>query len=1106
MAKQQKKHSWKKLLWISAASALVLSSYAYAKTPLKAIASGRVEGDYARLSFEWPERVRFSTKSSGNRLTLTFDKPTDASVGGIMQSLSPIITKAEKSSDGRSFTFTLDRVYKTRTFMSGNVAGIDLLGVTSKAKKSTQPLDLSEKAVDAIEEVTDAPKPKPAALKKDKSPKKTTDKVAEKTAKPIAKKADVKKDSPVKIPVIAKTVEPKKPDALLDNVDKAEKVNEPELETVKAQPSETKIIQLAPVAPTSTAPETPVIAAGKADVQTKTDNIKTENIPTIEPAASADKKDVVIKTVETIPAAPPKNIEPNVVKALNIPEGPSIRFAMNERIAAAVFSRENVLWVVFNKPVPIDINAINQSLPELLTVAQQLPDTAAPGMTVLRFIQKAPVFPVVYKEPGSFDWIVSFAKRPTRPYERIRVSLSTEPPLKPHVVLPVLETADPVSIADPLVGDSIQVTTVYKPGAGLTPERDFVEFTLLSTAQGVAVVPLNDTTRTTPMRNGLKITTADGVTLSPDLPRLAMDEIPDNAISGDTTLFPYAQWKLKNENDFIKERQRLTAQASREQGDNANFARLKLLQLLLTEAMFHESIGLADEIRNRDPVFYASEKVSALRGAANFMLYRLQDANKDFASAELADIPEIGLWKNAIAEMSGDPLKTFDYLAYNDSFISKYPPAFRQKLSIIAGDFAVNRQDYNTPIKIFDTLNKDKILQPIQGYVDFMFGKISAESAKEDDVANAIRLWTGLTQNLSDRFLRARAEFSLVNLLLRQGKIERKEAIDRLDRLRIVWRGDGLELNLLLLLGNLYLDKKMYPEAMRTYREVVTYYPDSPEALPTAQKMSETFRKLYNDGVADSMPPLKALALFYEFRQHTPIEAEGDRMIRNLADRLISVDLLSRAAGLLDHQVRYRLQKEDRSRVGARLALVYLLNRQPKEALNTLELTGYGQNPVELQRTRNQLAAAAMTATGEYDKALAVLEGDLSNSAMRARLNVYWGKKDWTNLVPVAESILSSRNDPTQPLDTNETEALLKLATAYAYERDAAQLKYLSDYFTPLMRNNPSERTFRFITKGSDPVDVKNIAQINQDVGSIQDYLSSYRSQVAKGGLSSVVQ
>ena len=37
-------------------------------------------------------------------------------------------------------------------------------------------------------------------------------------------------------------------------------------------------------------------------------------------------------------------------------------------------------------------------------------------------------------------------------------------------------------------------------------------------------------------------------------------------------------------------------------------------------------------------------------------------------------------------------------------------------------------------------------------------------------------------------------------------------------------------------------------------------------------------------------------------------------MIEKLADRLVDVDLLNRAATLLDHQVRFRLQGEDRAK------------------------------------------------------------------------------------------------------------------------------------------------------------------------------------------------
>ena len=52
-------------------------------------------------------------------------------------------------------------------------------------------------------------------------------------------------------------------------------------------------------------------------------------------------------------------------------------------------------------------------------------------------------------------------------------------------------------------------------------------------------------------------------------------------------------------------------------------------------------------------------------------------------------------------------------------------------------------------------------------------------------------------------------------------------------------------------------------------------------------------------------------------------------MIRRLADRLASIDLLDQAAELLQYQVDKRLEGAARAQVAARLAMVYLTARTP---------------------------------------------------------------------------------------------------------------------------------------------------------------------------------
>ena len=92
---------------------------------------------------------------------------------------------------------------------------------------------------------------------------------------------------------------------------------------------------------------------------------------------------------------------------------------------------------------------------------------------------------------------------------------------------------------------------------------------------------------------------------------------------------------------------------------------------------------------------------------------------------------------------------------------------------------------------------------------------------------------------------------------------------------------------------------------------------------------AETFDALFLAGKGDALPAIDALGLFYDFRELTPIGRRGDEMIRRLADRLVSVDLLDQAAELLQYQVDNRLQGAARAQVATRLAVIYLMNHKP---------------------------------------------------------------------------------------------------------------------------------------------------------------------------------
>ena len=109
--------------------------------------------------------------------------------------------------------------------------------------------------------------------------------------------------------------------------------------------------------------------------------------------------------------------------------------------------------------------------------------------------------------------------------------------------------------------------------------------------------------------------------------------------------------------------------------------------------------------------------------------------------------------------------------------------------------------------------------------------------------------------------------------------------------------------------------------------------PNSDLTRKIQDEAAVTFDSLFLGGKGDALPPIEALGLFYDYRELTPIGRRGDEMIRKLADRLVSVDLLDQAAELLQHQVDHRLQGAARAQVATRLAVIYLMNRKPDRAL-----------------------------------------------------------------------------------------------------------------------------------------------------------------------------
>ena len=291
----------------------------------------------------------------------------------------------------------------------------------------------------------------------------------------------------------------------------------------------------------------------------------------------------------------------------------------------------------------------------------------------------------------------------------------------------------------------------------------------------------------------------------------------------------------------------------------------------------------------------------------------------------------------------------------------------------------------------------------------------------------------------------AEATVARADLLLTQKRIRPREAIEELEKLRFSWRGDDFEFRLLRKLGQLYLAVDDYRNGLRTLRQAVTYFRENPRAKEVTKDMSDAFIKLYLQDAPNDLSPVRAIALYEEFKELTPAGAQGDEMIRKLADRLAEVDLLDRAAALLEQQVSFRLQGVQRAQVGARLATIYLLNREAKRAEQTLKKSESSGLPDDLARERRQLLARAVVEQGRRSEGLDLIEDDETREADLLRVGVFWRAQEWANAAKVLQRlVVKSGIRAGKELNQEQARNVLNLAvsmTLSANERGLARLR-----------------------------------------------------------------
>ena len=850
-------------------------------------------------------------------------------------------------------------------------------------------------------------------------------------------------------------------------------------------------------------------------VQKRTDE---QNAPEIKPAArdvpepqvSAEKTaENAVENAENIslnvinPAALAEDAEKRteiIVPQESGYRSVSLSFPWTRMTAAAAFRRQGYLWLVFDRKGNFNFDTELKIYKDIIYEIVQIPHSKA---TILRLVTAPGYNPSLRRE--GLLWVVDLMVQPLRPKKNLDLILQRKTPFGPRIFVPMDETPEIIPLIDPEVGDLFYIVPVFALGKGLSNRRSFVDAIFLPSAQGLAIVPNTEDLSLYSSSSGLEVRgPAGGMRFSSEdmLSYLAKKKINKNPLE---QLLDVGVWAINaNDRQFLpvlQEIQKATAlSAEREKP----VKRLMLARYWFANGFYPETLGVLKTIAFDTPDFAKQNAFIALRGAANFMMQRYREALADFSAPALAKDDAVQYWKAAaMAGLSDKPQQYLPPMRENMAVLTAYPSVIKTRLALAGLHAAVAAGDEFSVQNFMEAAVNDENSKAVNTEIGFYHslwqeinGMYSMAQKEMKQIADG-----------TDYYYRAMAGLEVLRMDERSETMTPEQRIEELERLSYAWRGDDFEYNLMTKLVDAYQKQKNYAQMLYTLKGMRIRFADLPEAKRIPKLMSDLFAKIYLTGEGDSLPPIKAIALFDEFRDLLPKGEKGAKIVRRLADRLIAIDLPDRAAELLEQQLAQPIGNTERGLIATRLALVRLLNREPDAALKALNVSENGTFSPKTAQQRRHIKAKALADLKRIDEAVELLEDDDSDAAKQLRAEIFWQAQIWDKAAD-ALKLLIKKPDAKVPLTKEEAQRVLNWAAALRLAGRTKVVLRLRENFLPYMQKTELAQAFDFITTSPQQgvMDYRQVANEVKAAESFNTFAKGYIDLLKTKGLSEAVQ
>jgi tetratricopeptide (TPR) repeat protein len=765
-------------------------------------------------------------------------------------------------------------------------------------------------------------------------------------------------------------------------------------------------------------------------------------------------------------------------------------FPFDQDTPAAVFRRGDTVWMIFDTVSGI---APPSDTTQLDAIANDFTVISSGDTQVIRLDLAQDRLATLGSE--GMAWVLSLGDMMLSPTEPMALSRRRDIEGSFEMVADIVRPGRVHEFRDPLVGDVLQVVTAFPPARGLTRSLDYVDFTALRSVHGLVVQPKSPHVEVTIDSPEAVISSTGGLTVSAiDTLRQTTTDAQEAARLGYLDLGSLEQ---RDPEAFVDGRDSLEQAAAGSEGRDRDIARLELAQYLIANRYAMEALGV---LRVLESELKATDLTRDIRNAAaiaNVLAGRPRDALALLSTASLDQDVDALFWRT-IARADTQDYRGARFDAMEARHVAdSYPEWARNRFRLAAARAAVESDDMGLAQRMLESIDFASMNVEDSALHHLLSGRIDEAEGRNQEALDTY----GQVIASEVRPARAEAVYRTLLLLDDEGRLDLAKGTQTLSAETLLWRGDALEAEMQTLLAQLYFRNGDYRLGFETVKSAVANYPESPSVNGLRDQAQAMFSDLFLNGVADSIGAVEAMAIYYDFQHLTPPGARGDEMIRNLARRLVRVDLLPQAADLLQYQLDNRLRGVARTQIASDLAVIYLADRKPQDAIRVLNDTQLPGLSDSLQRQRRILEARAMIDGGRDQLALDLISNMDGKDVELLRIDAHWKARRYSQAGEMIEAIYSRETDG-KPLNLVARMSLIKAAVGYVLASDDFGLSRLRAKFGEQMVASPEWPMFDYVTGPiqTTSLEFKRVAAEVAAVDSLTAFLASYRETYAGEG------